>query len=280
MVEDNVALLTTILLDDWNSSRSHEREVLAAVAVNVENPFISAMHVLLESRPGRENCSALQNLLENASNITLTQFGKVTCVDTFMQPVDETFVWYANVSMPVGKVLLSNPDVVYDDTLAQLPELVAGVGVHLLSVMPPPYEGAFMNIFGQQCAHRDERCVWTTRSWDAYVFRTPLPAKLAEKHDLLSFPMNYKSAEFYMARALKESGMTLTNPCMFVHAYHWHCFGQKMHAAFAPADISHRRSMPFSKTFPCGDFPEQGGKRCKGWYKGAKRERVQRPRTD
>jgi hypothetical protein len=183
----NVALLTTILLDRWHTSRSHEREVLAAVAVNVENPFISAVHVLLESRPGRNNCSALQNLLENASNRTLTQFGKVTCVQIFKRPVYETFVRYANASMPVGKVMVSNPDVVYDETLALLPGLVAGVGVHVLSVTPPPYEGAFKKIFGQQCVHRAERCAWVAESWDAYVFRTPLPAKLAEKHGLLSY---------------------------------------------------------------------------------------------
>jgi hypothetical protein len=78
--------------------------------------------------------------------------------------------------------------------------------------------------------------------------------------------MNYMSSEFYMARALKESGMNLRNPCMFVHAYHWHCFGQKMHATFKMDDRMYRKSAPLSKSFPCRDFPEQSGKRCKGWH--------------
>jgi len=262
--QDSIGLLTTIFLGLFDHRRMHEPEVLAAFAVNVENPFISTVHVLLETHPKRRggNCSKLQGLLEDVSKRSLTQFHKVNCVDVFKQPMYEDLFLYADANMSAGRVMISNADVVYDETLAQLPELEEGVGAHLLSVIPPPYEGAFRDIFGHQCAGGASTvCLWQTRSWDAYVFRTPLPANLTKSHNL-QFPMNWMSSEFYMAAALMDSGMKLTNPCMFVHAYHWHCFGDKMHAKFDKKKLPHIEKYT---SLPCKDFPSQSESGCHGW---------------
>jgi len=266
--QDSIGLLTTIFLGLYDYRRIHEPEVLAAFAVNVENPFISTVHVLLQTHPKRRggNCSGLQGLMEDASSRSLTQFHKVNCVEVLKQPMYGDLFLYADTSMPAGRVMISNADVVYDETLALLPELEERVGAHLLSVFPPPYEGAFKEVFGHQCAEEpfgaSTACQWHTRSWDAYVFRTPLPANLTKSQNL-QFPMNWMSSEFYMAAALMDSGMKLTNPCMFVHAYHWHCFGDKMHAKF---DKSKLPQIEKYTSLPCEDFPSQSGNACRGWH--------------
>lgn len=259
----NISLLTSIFLEPLDMRRTHEMEILAAFATNVENPFISNIHVLLESKRD-DNCSGLRGLLEKAiskyQNRSLTQYHKVECVEVHQRPLYGYFFRYANTSMGYGtQVMISNADVVYDETLAQLPPVEAGLGVHLMSVMPPPYEGAFRDTFHMWCggkAIRERRCEKKTRSWDAYVFRTPLPARLKDFD--LEFPMSVPTSEFYVAGALLESGLKLTNPCMFVHAWHWHCFGQKMHAMF---DKKHHRHEPtWSHNYtshPCWDFPKQ-----------------------
>lgn len=265
---DSIGLLTTIYLGLQDTRRWHEPEVLAAFAVNVENPFISTVHVLLQTHPKlvRGNCSGLEGLLEEAASRRLTQFHKVNCVEVLERPMYGDLFLYADTRMPAGRVMISNADVVYDETLAQLPELEEGVGVHLLSVIPPPYEGAFKEVFGRQCPKEpygmSASCLWHTRSWDAYVFRTPLPANLTTMHNL-QFPMSWMSSEFYMAAALLDSGMKLTNPCMFVHAYHWHCFGDKMHATFDKSKLPPIKEKYIS--LPCNDFPSQSENSCHGW---------------
>mmetsp|Transcript_96394 Transcript_96394/g.251210 ORF Transcript_96394/g.251210 Transcript_96394/m.251210 type:complete len:342 (-) Transcript_96394:39-1064(-) len=267
--EDSIGLLTTIFLGLFDHRRSHEREVLAAFAVNVANPLISAVHVLLEAHPKRigGDCSGLRGLLEDASSREVPQFHKVICVQVTERPMYGDLFTYADTRMPVGRVIISNADVVYDETLAQLPELEEHVGVHLLSIKPPPYEGAFKEVFGHQCPKEpygtSTSCLWHTRSWDAYVFRTPLPANLTESHNL-QFPMSWMSSEFYMASALLDSGMKLTNPCMFVHAYHWHCFGDKMHATFDKSKLPPIKNKYTS--FPCKDFPSESENGCHGWH--------------
>merc|ERR1719188_2586751 len=196
-------LLTSVYLGKEAHKIGHTREVLAALAVNVENPLIASVHVLLESHRG--NCSVLKGLMENATKRRLTRFPKVICTEISHQPTYSSLLEYANSSIPEGLVMLSNADVVFDETLALMPDVNATTESHLISIVPPQYEGAFQDIFHEPCPARAAlQCQTVSTSWDVFVFRPPLPSKLLEFN--LRFPMNVMSAEFYAAGALHESG--------------------------------------------------------------------------
>jgi len=246
-------LLTTVYLPKVGHEIGHTREVLAALAVNVENPLIATVHVLLEAHSG--NCSVLKGLMENATKRRLTRFPKVICTEISHQPTYSSLFEYANSSIPEGLVMLSNADVAFDETLALMPDVNATTQSHVISVFPPQYEGAFRDVFQEPCTHRAERqCGMSSSSWDVYVFKPPLPSRLLE-YDL-NFTMNIDSAEFYAAGALNGSGMKLTNPCMLVKASHWHCFSQKMHRHFPKRLLPHPPWGSFRFTKPCADFPD------------------------
>jgi len=180
----------------------------------------------------------------------------------------------ANEVLANGTVMVANADVVYDETLGLLAPPAAGTEGHLLSVEPPPFEGAFKEIFGMQCpsanlrhgrgpSGNEHRCQIMARSWDAYIFTPPLPMKLFSNFNM-SFAMSTESAEFFAAQALIESGMRLTNPCMFVNAHHWHCFGDKMHKTFRKHGQDF--SPPWKSSYvsyPCRDFPDAEKCPCK-----------------
>jgi len=138
-------------------------------------------------------------------------------------------------------VILSNADVVFDDSLSLVDSkrlLTGGIG-YVLSVKPPPENTQYEEVFGTECRNTP-RCVvgawdggeWGQMSgggsWDTYIFAPPLANTLNFTH--LDLVMNIEGAENRAAFELEiNAGLTLFNPCIYVNAFHWHC-GGKMHA--------------------------------------------------
>lgn len=243
-------LLTSLFLPSPGTENGHIKEILAAFSVNVENPRIASAHVLLESYPG--GCSLLKENMENATGRAVKHMKKVVCTQVHEQPTYHDFFHYANDHMHKVHVLLSNADVVFDETLSLIAPLSTGLG-HIISVKSPPYEGDFADIFKSECksVRNKDRCIPRTMSWDTYIFVPPLPNKL-EEYDL-RFPMNIINAENFAGMALKVSGVNLTNPCMHVNAFHWHCFAGKMHKTWPNGRPKWNWKL---ESAPCEDFPK------------------------
>lgn len=244
-----ITLVTTVLLK--LSPHSHEHETLESLVQNLNNRFITDIHVLLESQRG--TCSHFyESLVNSTSRRYLKHLRKVRCIDVYQPPTYITMFKHAQKIN--GTVMISNADVVYDDSLGLLEPPAAGTEGYIVSVKIPPYEGVFADLFKERCnmpVHH-HRCKEMAISWDSFIFTTPLPEKLTAFN--MNFPMNINTAEYYVAGALTASGLRLRNPCMFVNAWHWHCFGEKTHSsAFAPLP---RAWSPLTASWPCIDFPE------------------------
>lgn len=245
---DALHLVTSIFLPEGHA-HGHIKEIVAAFATNVENPHIASLHVLLESPS--EGCSDLLKRMANATGTPVRLIHKVVCTMVKKQPTYRDFFQYANERMRHHQVILTNADIVFDSTLALIAPLTAGVG-HVLSVKPPPYKDEFKDIFLQECKQSALRCKSETSSWDAFIFLSPLPGKLEDFE--LDYPMNIIQAENFAAGNLRQMGLNITNPCMHVNAFHWHCFSGKMHKEW-PGDKKPKCNY-LAKTHPCEDFPD------------------------
>jgi hypothetical protein len=225
----------------------HFQETYAAFAANMNNPLITNIHVLLEA-PSKD-CSILEGKVLNATRRHMPNLSKLRCIKVDRQPTYGDFLEHAN-TVHEGTAMIANADVVFDETLSLLPHMEVGNDVTIISVRPPPYDGKFADIFGKPCRNSAVRCIPDTKSWDVYAFQPPLPAALPISK--LQFQMNVINAENRAAAAMRSIGLELRNPCMHVHAYHWHCFGGKTHAEF-PKHATFVAGDPHS--YPCQDFP-------------------------
>jgi len=260
-------LLTSLYMDASGLSQGHTDELVSAFIVNLANPNIWSVHVLFESNTsgGANACGRLPRLLREhsfASSLYEPHAHKITCVPVRQQPTYGDFFRYASSSLANHDVILANTDIVFDRTLALLKHPVDLNVAHVLSVLSPPYNGQYKQIFGKECqiTNRCEIPVWsastsTGGSWDAYIFRAPLPHSF--NFTDLDFVMNINGAENLAGFQLEtQGGRQLSNPCLQVHAFHWHCTGGKMHnktrisSAFGSA-----KGRAVMRVLPCYDCP-------------------------
>lgn len=208
---------------------THATELYAAVGANLLNPHLEAIHVLLEAREP-EACRELPALVAKVARVPVLATGKLHCAPVAKQPRYADFFRYASSELRERVVILANTDVVFDGTLGLIApsHFDRGDRGFVLSVQPSPLNGLYKRRFGGECVATN-RCTLGDYngfnhggdSFDAYIFRAPLPQSL----DLASVGhfMNMLGAENLAAHALERSGVSLSNPCLFVKAFHWHC---------------------------------------------------------
>jgi len=253
----NITLLTSLFLRDENTS-AHYDELLGALAVNMHNPYISNIHVLFESQSdGDSECAELRTVLKQASK---SGSRNVVCAPLRKQPTYHDFFVYANTTLRNTHVLLANTDIVFDASLSRinLTALATGTRGYVFSVMPPPYDGEYHKLFGNEC-HASPRCTvgmfdgWNGVggvSWDAYLFHSPLPAMDSSHLDHFMNTLGGENRAGYQLEV--TAGVELFNPCKHVHAFHWHCTGGKMHHTEVRVDSDDKN---VGNIVPCWDCP-------------------------
>lgn len=237
----NITLLTS-LFKPSKTKNEHVKELFGALAVNLMNPHIYQVHVLLEA--SEQGCSDFPQMV--ADNVPsdrgiMDDIGlqKLRCAPVEKQPTYAEFFRYANDALAGRTVVLANTDIAFDETLGLLDEGYLADGAHamVLSVLTPPYSSQYSALFDSECPSKS-RCaagkfdgfVWAGNSWDAYVFRAPLPSTMNLSR--VDHVMNLLGGENRAAYEIEVAGgLELSNPCYHVHAYHWHCMGEKMHTA-------------------------------------------------
>jgi len=254
-----LALLTSLFVPQGSSS-PHTLELFAALMVNLGNPYINKVHVLLETN-STADCDRLPALIasyggnltgaghdsnihivgtdysvdSSLGNASSEWAGKLTCIPTPRQPTYTDFFRYANNRLSDMTVLLANTDVVFDESLELIePAFKLWKHAYVLSVSPPPYGGAYLRAFGREC-QTEPRCTigafdgwkWGGESADAFVFRPRLQGLNLTS---MRHVMNIEGAENRVMYQLEaKAGLELSNPCLHVHAFHWHCVGGSMH---------------------------------------------------
>mmetsp|Transcript_60325 Transcript_60325/g.187183 ORF Transcript_60325/g.187183 Transcript_60325/m.187183 type:complete len:453 (+) Transcript_60325:108-1466(+) len=285
----NLTLLTSLFLPR-SDTNAHSRELFAALAVNLWNPYIGEVRLLMETpeqggwgqplspgaceglqlrarlqclvqrSPGQKTCDEVPALLADATGEQATMMSKLSCVPVPRQPTYADFFRYAITALAQRNVLLANTDVVFDESLGLIEPgpLESGAIGHVLSVTPPPYASQYSKVLGRDC-DSFPRCTigefngWSLggSSWDAFVLHPPFPRGMDLER--LEHTMNLMGAENHAAYQLEQgAGVALSNPCMHVHAFHWHCLGGKMHGPqeqIAPAGDM------VAGILPCWDCP-------------------------
>jgi hypothetical protein len=255
-----ITLLTSLFLRDEATS-AHYDELMGALTVNMHNPHISNIHVLMEAQSfGDSGCEELHTVLKQASK---SGSCKVVCAPVRKQPTYYDFFTYANTTLRNTHVLLANTDIVFDASLSliNLTTLATGTMGYVFSVMPPPYGGEYHKLFGNEC-HASPRCTtgmfdgWNGvggTSWDAYLFHSPLPAMDSSHLDHFMNTIGGENRAGYQLEV--TAGVELFNPCKHVHAFHWHCIGGKMHHTEVRVDSDDKN---VGNIVPCWDCPGVG----------------------
>ena len=249
----------------------HYPELLGALRANIANPAVDEVAVLYEPLDGM-GCA---DLLVTLSSRSIPGFDggigkssgeeKLKCIPwTNGQPTYATLFEYASVQ-PNGyfrgaTVIVANVDIVFDESLLSMPPVEHEVYVLSVNHAPDPatYEAATGKPLCGQATTRDDRCPWpgwkkaNTRSWDAFVFRPPLPDGFADaavaKGAPLDVVMNAVGAENRAKCGLEAAGLEVLNACMYVRTQHWHRCSQQMHSDAGKVDI-HKECD--GRTYPC-----------------------------
>ena len=229
----------TLLTSFFKADHGHWAELAGALYVNLHNPFFDEVHVLMQS-PGGSECEEIQDTMSSALNgVKLSEDAqrRLICVPVLVQPTYGGFFEYANSKLAGKIVVLANTDVAFDGTLGLIDSVSFDSGKlgYVLSVQPPPYGGEYSQMFGTECAS-EPRCTigefdgwrYGGDSWDAYVFHSPLRGMQSQYLDhFMNTPGGENRAAYQIEKA---AGVSLSNPCDHIHAFHWHCSGGKMHA--------------------------------------------------
>ena len=217
----NVTLVVSHFAVNTNRTPAHYPEIEQALAANLQLPLLGEVFVMYDhSPPG--GCKQLAARLQGRVRIRRAM-GKLVCRERRLQPTYEQMFAFASERLQRNRlILIANADVVFDETLAQLPPTPRG---HVMTMT----------------VNDNGRCRWQSRnvpfvmSWDAWAFRPPLPAgvrsaaAMAAFHTMGGFTMNAPHAENRAACALTLGGVTLHSACLLVRLQHVHN-ESKMHA--------------------------------------------------
>lgn len=249
-------LLTSLFELNSSEIHAHKKELLAAVGANLLNPFLVEVHILMEST-SPDSCRRLPVIIAQVFAEAVSGLAKLRCTRVAKQPTYADFFIFAGQRLAEQLVIVSNTDVVFDDTLGLVDHehLQSGVHAYVLSVSPPLHGGLYRRAMRRECDSA-QRCTigrfdgWQAggTSWDSYLFKAPMPAAVNMAH--LDFTMNRNHAENHAGAILRLGGLNLQNPCYHVHAYHWHC-SAKMHSG--GDDLWSPKAPKLPSVLPCLD---------------------------
>ena len=199
----------------------HHLEIDEVMCANLANPSFAEVHVLLQGTM----CPHFQRRFGSPA--------KMKCVEVASQPKYWDLFQYASQKLASRVVVLANGDILFDTSLQRLqPQKMNGSFAFVLSTDSASANPLYEYLYETPCdtwSHCKRDGV-EQHSWDAFVFRSPLPwpvdsASYAYVHveKLLHVVMNTPGAENRAAFALQLMGLRVLNACDHLHAVHWHC---------------------------------------------------------
>jgi len=224
----------------------HEKEVKGAILANLLNPHLAEIHVVLDGTTHNYGCddftAELDSLLKFSTKEYVTQL-KCTPWKGEQPTYHDLFKFSKRNDLRDKVVVLSNADMVFDDSIAALRSLdpasmvVIATGGLDKSETPDEIRWYFENFTGLPLNHVVSRCYedGTPRtSWDAHAFH-PDSLELFEKDfiDVRSgktFHMNRNGAENAALEAVSRHSdlLQFSQICDHVKMWHFHTTS-KMH---------------------------------------------------
>ena len=236
----------------------HRAEVEAAIAVNLANLHISALHVLLETTEDF-GCPDAQTaifsrmarsaaLLQRARFVCREFITKVSYYDMFTESIKAT-PWNAIA-------IVANADQVFDETLRNVRSLSSHiVGVVSTRGFDPHLRLSavtqYKSLMGKSGQARPLRCVHgiPRMSWDAFIFKVEQARVQREwftdEESGEPFPMNQNGAENAALNGLLATShfKKAFNLCDYVHLWHFHSEAST-HVNSSEKFVAHMYSTP------------------------------------
>ena len=232
--EDQQVCLLTTMWNDLHRNVEHLREIKHAIELNVRNPFINFVHVVLDGAERQEACDKLHAEVHHATGI----HDKFNCVVHHgSQPTYlEMFQYSQSIRTQNCVVILANADMVFDATVRYAAKVNPDT---ICTIATKGYGG----ILKEETLELDEdhtntsvlmpnRCYTNKEprsSWDAYIFH-PKSIRLqsrdwVDEHTFKQFSMNQLYAENSALHALLKNSKKVRKAyqvCDFVNMWHYH----------------------------------------------------------
>lgn len=225
-----------VVVQVYYTANDERREELAhCLRANLDNPHVTAVHVLAESQRDLETALQYARLAafphRRPKLVTLVVGSRLTYEIAFA---------YANEHLAGAVVALANADVYFDHTLEVLAD--ATTAEELLPTGDAP--ATLLAVL------RWEQTPWGTLRWvpradsqDAWLFRAPLnlPDAASWRHlgvsgvvarhqagtspSPFAFSLGSPRCDLRLAQVLHEAGVSVRNPTLYVHVVHVHATG-------------------------------------------------------
>lgn len=192
-------------------------EVVASLVANLENPYISFVHVLWEKE------DPTQYIERNGPHL----LKKLVAIETKSQPTYAKLFTYVNSALDRGAVaIVTNADIYFDSALRCLKGPDPSSDANALS---PSQRSVYALsrrhtlLCGRVKADHQgvfDLCEQYKHSHDAFVFAPPVPDRVISQTNHFQ---NRYGGENIVIYEFTRSKFRVSNPCKKVHAIHLHC---------------------------------------------------------
>ena len=220
-----IHLITTFFHGAYHSRRFHE--IVATLVSNLENPYISNIHILYEGTDPRYfiPLTIQQRILQVGiqNKLVLTQVEQ--------QPTYKEMFEYANKNLERGSIaIVSNADIYFDASLKCIYFLTRKTKIDVHTPGRPAF--ALTRRHSSECQLPDyspyfDLCKTYIHSHDSFIFAPPLPKAILEKTDHTQ-NQGY-GAENIVIYEFKKHRFQVSNPCFPIHGFHLHCSNERLY---------------------------------------------------
>lgn len=185
-------ILLTSLYSETNSGR--RAELFECLRLNVENQYFDEIHLFLEDQSNLQDLASANPILGSAK-LRLTPWNdRIKYSDLFT---------YANRHLSGSRVVISNADIYFDQTLMHLDDHDLSNRLLCLSRWDVQTDGS--SVLFEHPA-----------SQDAWIFQPPLQEFFCD------FPLGVPGCDNRLAWEAEHAGLTVSNPSRSIRAYHLH----------------------------------------------------------
>src|SRR3990170_7825794 len=195
--------LITILYNEKNPDRV--AEYLTCLEHNLNHELIDTIHVIYDTSADNQNNRLLNSLKSK----------KVTISYIDSRPTYGYCFELANMLYPNSKIILSNADIYFNETLNLLRDYDL-TGTFLALTRWNITKNGTLEIFKQYPLGKFDQD-WSESSQDVWIFKTPL--HIPKAHQIQLGLMNCDSRIAYEAH---KSGLRVINPCLTIQCCHLH----------------------------------------------------------
>lgn len=222
IVAQNNFILITVLYNETNIKRL--QEYITCLECNVAHPLIEKVHVIYDRVRDDADNKLLQLLKEKSVSLTYVT-GRPTYNLCFK---------LANKHYPNKRIILSNTDIYFNDTLLLLQEYDLTNKFLALTRWDVQRNGTMQ----LQRARYGRDNIWSQDSW---IFQTPLPDFMDDTIQLSTI-----NCDTWIAYEAKKVGLEVINPCLDIQCCHLH-LSQVRHLGNMPSPKGPGFGVPWTK---------------------------------